>query len=828
MANKFLKRAMEIVKADINTTANEYASNLIKLKNDAKAVASQMQGESIVSDVQNTYRRIKSGNIVKDISNWFYNNADEFEAESLKDKEDDFDFGGPSDDTDEDKPKLSIPSSSESSKQLAAMYKIGAKQAEAALANTAELVTTINTRSSEIISAVNNVNSTLSKINSTLENKLEKLIQLSTVQIEAETERYKNDSMTDDSGKLSLGKIYETAKSSNIVSSNPLVGTMMAMIPAMKQDASPENIFNLLMSGLVRDTVKIKGQTINEWGQSFNDISDSIAQRVMRSFIENPTIKKYLFNREQSTGGETDYSQYRVNKYNTEKALFDNKTRQTIIDIIPGYLKSIDNALNKRELHINEYGKLTTENVQVNKFNEVTDKAINLNMDYRRMNKMQRNIEEESGVKYSQDEIDIALKALQATYVMYLERSGESMIKTADLNPGDMATINYAVKLIKTARGGNATYWKTLCQTLLIKLSGSIIDGEKFIQSVSRALISMRQEAIEVAQGDYGDQAGTITDAMMKNTFRNLSDGTNTGNRKNKGNNGSNTGDGGGNNPSPNNNPPSIEADAAVDAILSRISNSRLGQVLGLGNNPAGTDANGNTDYISQIVSVGSNVKEIGTNLVSAAKDTIKTKGNELIGKAKEAATDKMHEIAETVAFKGAQQDFNKESLEKSSISDEDKLLVQQIMQMAQTATADGEVSQADIQAIKQMIDQIQDPNTKKRLNQSIIPMLNRVNSKNSEDGSGQNKGIVGKILAGVSLAFHKILTPIKAVIKLGFKGLKTVATKLFAPIIKLFKSGASDVISGGSALKESLFGSTDAEGNKTDGLMQTFVTNPA
>lgn len=828
MANKFLKRAMEIVKADINTTANEYASNLIKLKNDAKAVASQMQGESIVSDVQNTYRRIKSGNIVKDISNWFYNNADEFEAESLKDKEDDFDFGGPSDDTDEDKPKLSIPSSSESSKQLAAMYKIGAKQAEAALANTAELVTTINTRSSEIISAVNNVNSTLSKINSTLENKLEKLIQLSTVQIEAETERYKNDSMTDDNGKLSLGKIYETAKSGNIVASNPLVSTMMAMIPAMKQDASPENIFNLLMSRLVRDTVKIKGQTINQWGQSFNDISDSIAQRVMRSFIENPTIKKYLFNREQSTGGETDYSQYRVNKYNTEKALFDNKTRQTIIDIIPGYLKSIDNALNKRELHINEYGKLTTENVQVNKFNEVTDKAINLNMDYRRMNKMQRNIEEESGVKYSQDEIDIALKALQATYVMYLERSGESMIKTADLNPGDMATINYAVKLIKTARGGNATYWKTLCQTLLIKLSGSIIDGEKFIQSVSRALINMRQEAIEVAQGDYGDQAGTITDAMMKNTFRNLSDGTNTGNRKNKGNNGSNTGGGGGNNPSPNNNPPSIEADAAVDAILSRISNSRLGQVLGLGNNPAGTDANGNTDYIGQIVSVGSNVKEIGTNLVSAAKDTIKTKGNELIGKAKEAATDKMHEIAETVAFKGAQQDFNKENLEKSSISDEDKLLVQQIMQMAQTATADGDVSQADIQAIKQMINQIQDSNTKKRLNQSIIPMLNRVQSKNAEDGSGQNKGIVGKVLAGVSLAFHKILTPIKAILKLGFKGLKTVATKLFAPIIKLFKSGASDVISGGSALKESLFGSTDAEGNKTDGLMQTFVTNPA
>ena len=834
MANKFLKRAMEIVKFDLEQTGRDYASNLIKLKNDAKAVASQMQGESLVADVQNTYRRIKSGNIVKDISNWFYNNADEFEAESLKDKEDDFDFGGPSDDMgDEDKPKLSIPSSSESSKQLAAMYKIGAKQAEAALANTAELVTTINTRSSEIISAVNNVNSTLSKINSTLENKLEKLIQLSTVQIEAQTEGYKNDSMVDDSGRLSLGKIYETAKSGNFVSSNPLVATMMTMLPMMKQEASPENIFNLLMDGLVRnnENITIKGQTIGQWGQTFNQFSDAISQRMMRSFLENPTIKKYLFNREQGTGGSTDYSQYRVNNYNTEKALFDNKTRQTIIDIIPGYLKSIDNALNHRELHINEYGKLTTENVQVNKFNAVTDKAIDLRIEQRRIDRMQANIEAESGVKYSQDELDIALKALQATYVMYLERSGGSMLKTADLNPDDMATINYAVKLIKTARGGSPQYWKTLCQTILLKLSGSILDGERFIQGVSQALINMRQEAIEVAQGDYGDQAGTITDQMMKNTFRNLSDGTNTGNRKHRSEGGTSSPEGtpptGGGNP-PSNPPSSPEADAFVDTLISKITESRVGQILGLGGNPAGTDSEGNTDYIGQITSVASSVKEIGTNLTSAAKDTIKTKGNELISKAKEAATDKMHEVAERVAFKGVQQDFNKENLEKSSISDEDKLLVQQIMQMAQTATADGEVSQADIQAIKQMIDQIQDPNTKKRLNQSIIPMLNRVNSKNSEDGSGQNKGIVGKILAGVSLAFHKILTPIKAILKLGFKGLKTVATKLFAPIIKLFKSGASDVIRGGSALKESLFGSTDEEGNRTDGLMQTFVTNPA
>lgn len=825
MANKFLKRAMEIVKYDITTTGNEYASNLIRLKNDAKAVASQMQAESLVTDVQNTYRRIKSGNIVKDISAWFYNNADEIDSES--NREDEFDFGNNTDSNDEEKPSLNIPSTAESSKQLSAMYKIGAKQAEAALANTAELVTTINTRTAEIISSVNNLDKTLHSINSTLESKLDKLIQLNTVQIEAQTESYKNDSMVDESGRLSLGKIYQTAKSSNIVSSNPLVATMMAMLPMMKENASPENIFNLLMDGLVRnnENLTIKGQTIGQWGQTFNQFSDAISQRMMRSFLENPTIKKYLFNREQGTGGETDYSRYRINKYNTEKALFDNKTRQTIIEIIPGYLKSIDNALNKRELHINEYGKLTTENVQVNKFNAVTDKAIDIRIDQRRIDRMQANIEAESGVKYSQDELDIALKALQATYVMYLERSGGSMLKTADLNPNDMATINYAVKLIKTARGGSPQYWKTLCQTILLKLSGSIIDGERFIQGVSQALINMRQEAIEVAQGDYGDQAGTITDQMMKNTFRNLSDGTNTGNRRHRS--GGGTTGGNNNTPPTNNSPSSPEADAIVDSLMTKLSDSRIGQILGLGSTPAGVD--GNTDYIGQITSIASNVGQIGTNLVSAAKDTIKVKGNELIGRAKEAATDKMHEVAERVAFKGVQQDFSNEALSKNnSISDEDKLLVQQIMQMAQTATADGEVSQADINAIKQMIGQIQDANTKKRLNQSIIPMLNRVNSKNAEDGSGQNKGIIGKILAGVTLAFHKILTPIKAILKLGFKGLKTFATKIFAPIIKLFKSGASDVLSGGSAVRESLFGSTDEDGNKTDGLVQTFITNPA
>ena len=186
MASKFLKRAMEIVKNDAVTTAKGYTSNLLEIKNDAKAVAAQIQQDttSIIASAQDTYKRIRSGRIVKDISDWFYNSASNEEQEY---NEDDFDAGvdfdglNNDDGDDEEKPSLNIPSSKESSKQIATMYKIGAKQTEAAIANTAELISTFNARSAEIVASIQSVNTSIG----TLSEKMDKLIAINTAAAEA-------------------------------------------------------------------------------------------------------------------------------------------------------------------------------------------------------------------------------------------------------------------------------------------------------------------------------------------------------------------------------------------------------------------------------------------------------------------------------------------------------------------------------------------------------------------------------------------------------------------------------------------------------------------
>ena len=147
MPSKFLKRAMDIVKYDVKDTASSYTMNLQSLKKDAVAVGNMIKSDTsnISSTVQDTFKRIKAGKAIKDITTWFYNSAEEEDnkSESSDDFDNGMDFEGPEDDSNESnsssKPQLSIPSSNETAKQLSAMYKIGAKQTEASVANTAPI-----------------------------------------------------------------------------------------------------------------------------------------------------------------------------------------------------------------------------------------------------------------------------------------------------------------------------------------------------------------------------------------------------------------------------------------------------------------------------------------------------------------------------------------------------------------------------------------------------------------------------------------------------------------------------------------------------------------
>lgn len=930
MASKFLKRAMELVKSDLVTTASDYTGNIQDLRKDAKAVAAQIQTDTsgIVASVQDNYKRIKSGKILKDISDWFYNSADSAEAE-LNNDNDDFDAGMdlPDDDSSSDeKPTVSIPSSAESAKQISAMYKIGAKQAEASVANTAEIITSLNARSAEMIASLQSINTGVN----TISEKMDKLIALNMAAGEAaEKAQINNNSLVDENGQITLTRIYETVKETNKLTNN-VAFNFGKMALSMVSGQSAEDAFNAGMTAL-RDKIKIKDKSITQWGEDFNNVTGALIQNAFREALDNGFIKKIFGDAFNTGNAETDYSQYRINRYNEEKAVFDGITRQSIVSIIPGYLKSIDEHLRGRTLNIDEYGNLTTDTPKRNQFENVTKHAFEAEaLSSKKMEALSSNLSNK-GVKTSQEDLNIAGKALLATYVMYLEGSNATTLKNSDINPNNFSLINYAVRLIVNARGGDSGYWFTICQNTLFLLSENFMERQNFITSVNKSHVSMQHDAMGVAQSSqFGDQAGKITDTMLMNTFKD-SYGVETSTSSDK----SSSSDSSSkeeetikpgfieNTINPLINSVVEVFSSAAKSVVDVLDTSESNRIIENGQLNTDNTIARTSQALSSVVDKVTNTKaakivastltsamtndtqEVSTNVTTdtdgnpkvevvvnnetqttpsstnneqqtptptaentqqqtASEATQETQENtagqtasssqnrpdvintvrSMPGKAKQAlinAThsgankardviiDQVQEMREVNAYNATVKEFGDVS-KNEEVSEQDKVLVQTVMQMSQTATSDGDVSTQDIQAIEQNINLISDDNIKKKLKLSIIPMLNRVNSKAETDVNANKKGgIVGKILIGMKMAFNAILKPIKAFLRIAFKGIKTFAKKLFSGVIKLFKSGASDVKTGSTALKESIFGVRDADGNLVeDGLAQQLLINPA
>lgn len=886
MAQSFLKRAMELIKYDTIETAKSYTSNLQDLKNDAKAVANQFQEDtaSAAQKSQEAYKRIKSGRIVKDLTDWFYNSAAEAESENNNDNPDDFDpgvdFNGKSSENDNDEqPTVTLPSVADSSKQIAAMYKIGAKQAEASIANTAELVATFNARSAEIIASVTKVNESVLAV----EKRLTELIEVTKAGAKANEENIMalNRSIVDERGNINLSKLYDTAKDTNKITKN-IFTDFLGIAATAFNGSTPESFFHDIMD-LARSNIPFKGKSINDWGEEFNELTGSLSQTLIRNILSNDNVKKILGDTIHTGTEGQDYSEFRVNRYDEKAAVFDGMTRQSIVTIIPGYLKSIDEHLRGRSLNIDEYGELTDKAIEKKQFAKVTRNAFDgASISNRVFNKVSSQIKS-TGFDIDDDDIEIASKALMATYVMSMENSGASTLVDSEINANDIGIISYAVSLIQNAVGGDSDYWSMVCRNILFMLEVSVVERNKFIKNVNKSSRAMQQQAMEVASSaKYGNQATTINDSMLFDTFRDVygkeqrtsvspyNDNNETNNEDNNG----------GGSPSPNTPTPigpnghtaselitqqetglavvnstgtalapmenpyknktaentEEKVVNALDTVINKLqvlANSGVRGIAEATGHASSEDELGNNERRDVIDTVSGAVKSV-TNI----KGTVSNLAHKATNKVRDMVMDKVDDIREDIKvtnnYNSAVEEF-KDVNNDNNVSDQDKIIVQTVMQMAQTATVDGDVSTDDISKINSNIDQIADPNIKKKLKASIIPMLNRVNTKATTDVNGDNKGgIIGKVLSGVKKGFNFILKPIKAFLSMAWKGIKAFGKKLFSGVINLFKSGATDVRVGSSALKESLFGvkaQKDADGNiiteGEDGLFQQFVTNP-
>jgi len=381
---------------------SDYTENITTFINDAKEVGDQLtQGKSKVVDIVADIKQ----NGGKKALDWFMQRSDESDEYGLLNggNDSDFDAGFQVGDGDgeQESPSSKI-ADEESMKDIArgqvnAMYQIGAKQAEASMINAAEIVSHIDGRASEIVTSLNNMNKSIIGIGEKID-ALGKLLQTQT-QIEEEQMKAQNQSAIDSNGRVTLGSWFNQMRSNvKDAATNNIVAQMLSM---GKDALTPAGIISMLLSdtkdkktGRVGAAVgsgidflteliggkqtnfseKFANNSLNTIGNSFNDIIGNAISNVLLGGNKklNDALSKIPFFGDMLSGalnkGLTlksgtvgDYKAEIKNEYTRDKAVFDGITRQSITEIIPGYLKIIAQSMtgvawDHKNGHVTQHG----------------------------------------------------------------------------------------------------------------------------------------------------------------------------------------------------------------------------------------------------------------------------------------------------------------------------------------------------------------------------------------------------------------------------------------------------------------------------------------
>ena len=342
----------------VQDSFSSYTSNLQSLKSDAEDIKDTLvKGGKTSTEI---FKNLQT-NGMKQFKDWFFEAENDFAEYDLNGNDDDFDPGfeidAGLDDEEEDKTQVLDERAMKdiTRGQVNAMYKIGGKQVEAATMNTAEIISAVNTRSSEIVASVNQVNTTLTNISKQIEH----LTKISPYYTEEE-KRKRDDSILDYDGGLSLSGMMklvkqETSMFTDMFDMMKSFGEMGAFTPSM--------LIGLALDPLKNKKIKSLGdKSIDDLGREFDRTVGNLINHAFTSILSSDKLANIIdLNYDSSI--RTNLSSVVPNQYTRDAAKFDGITRQTIVEIIPEYLKRINENLSGERLEINERGHLTTKPV---------------------------------------------------------------------------------------------------------------------------------------------------------------------------------------------------------------------------------------------------------------------------------------------------------------------------------------------------------------------------------------------------------------------------------------------------------------------------------
>jgi len=507
----FVKRSLQIFAGGVGSAVKDYTSNLESLKNDASTILSSIKDSG--KDASETFSRIKSSGFSKRISDWFYQKESDYEDYDLSGSDEDFDPGFDIDDDGETTTAriLDVDSMKDVARgQVGAMYKIAGKQSEVSVANTAEIVSSFNNRSAEIIASVNNINKTLINLSEKLDNISKGFNSVSPVSYKT-----KQDDIYNYSGALSLSGIFNEIKNR---SSNSLVSSVGSMVAMGIQNMRPEDLVGTILSGVAG---KIKpsflgGKSINDIGESFNNTVEVVTHNVLSELIDSKPFKR-IFGDLNKTEADKDYGKLVRNNYNTDQAIFDGMTRHSIIHVIPEYLKKINESLSGQRYEVDHKGRLTTN--PENKFNTVTQNAFSNGLSWETTSSLYDEVRSVN-VNMSKSDITEASKVLTMVYVMYLYKNGRRSLKSSQISTDDLSVVSQAAQTLASASGKSYSHWYAVCESIMLRLVTNPRDAYDFSTNVTRQLKTMDKKATEMAVDErYSSQATKLSYKIAESEY---------------------------------------------------------------------------------------------------------------------------------------------------------------------------------------------------------------------------------------------------------------------------------------------------------------------
>ena len=481
-------------------------SAVTEIVSDAKSVRDSIM--KVPDNAKGVYRGIRQGGFKK-ITDWFLERGDEFGMNSTLDESgDDFDAGFKygSDDSGESSKVLDADGMKDIARgQVSAMYNIAGKQAEATAMSASEVISSMNNRSSEILSSLGNINSSLT----TISEKLESIISLQ--KSAQEGNQNGANGFYDENGNLTYRSVFAGGKN-----------YLMNMLPVT-------DLQSLKQLGTISSVVSMLASKINEKQFSFlgdrsiNEVSEDFSERLLN--VQNKAFTKLfstdffqtIFGNQLLTGGKKDYSSYIESDYTKDKAVFDGMTRKSIVDIIPGYLKKITEAVTGQTWHVNQYGNLS-QTRDVDDFKQVLSASIKDGFSDRALNSI---IKAGADQSIPAEDIRRAQRCLMSMYTGYAMTELQTRL-SSDLfeNGGDPRVNRETAQILAQSSGKSLEHWVAVIALIDSNLQNDSNMRESFIRAVNANMVAMDKQAQEYAMNHpNADNVGEFEFEDFKKTI---------------------------------------------------------------------------------------------------------------------------------------------------------------------------------------------------------------------------------------------------------------------------------------------------------------------